>query len=170
MFFRRKKVAESDTPRIKLTGREIESPETTAPRKRILVIDDDPVIVKTLTLTLNTGGYQVVSAMDGSQAISIMHEQKPDMMLVDVGLPPDLAGGANIAQWDGFQVTRWIQQVNSKKIPTIIISGTNKPEYPKQARAVGAEGFLPKPIDNEFLLSAIATALSRKPAGSNAVR
>jgi len=133
-----------------------------APRKKILVVDDDPITVKTLSLTLNAKGYEVFSATDGSEAISIIRQENPDMMLVDVGLPPDL-GGARLS--DGFQVTQWLQRANSRKIPAIIISGSDKPAYKGQAAAIGADAFMAKPINKEILLDSIESALS-EPAQS----
>lgn len=132
------------------------SSATEAPRKKILVIDDDPIMVKTLSLTLNAKGYKVISAADGPQAISAMREEAPDMMLVDVGLPTDVG----VVPWNGFQVAQWLQRMNTQKVPAIIISGSNKPEYKQQAADIGAEAFMTKPIDNALLLASIASALA----------
>jgi twitching motility two-component system response regulator PilH len=130
-----------------------------APRKKVLVVDDDPVVVKTLWLKLNARGYHVLCASDAAQAIKLVREQDPDILLVDVGLPPDIAmGGANLT--DGFQVTRWLQLANTRKIPSIIISGSDKPTYRRQAAAVGADGFLPKPINEDALMDSIECALA----------
>ena len=128
-----------------------------APVRKILVIDDDPVTVKTLSLTLNAKGFKVLVAADGAQAISVIREENPDMMLVDVGLAPDL-GGARLC--DGFQVTRWLQRTNARKIPAIIISGSDKPAYKQQAAAIGADGFMAKPINKDALLDSIESALA----------
>ena len=65
-----------------------EMPGNGQPRKKIMVIDDDPVVLKTLEFTLRSKGYQVVTATDGSQAIGLMRDEAPDMMLVDVSFPP----------------------------------------------------------------------------------
>jgi CheY-like chemotaxis protein len=163
MFFRKKKPEGASPPEIKLTVPEIEPLDGGVPRKKILVIDDDAVIVKTLTLTLTANGYKVIPAMDASAGLSLMRQEKPDLMLVDVTFPPDVSGGG-IGQWDGFQVTRWLQQTTNKKIPTIIISGTNKPEYIQKALDAGANGFLPKPIDKQLLLETIAKAIKEQAA------
>jgi CheY-like chemotaxis protein len=126
------------------------------PQKKILVVDDDPVMIKTLSLTLNARGYKVVSAADGSEAISVIRQENPDMMLVDVSL------GSNVgtALIDGFQVTRWLLRANFRKIPAIIMSGTDKPSYKRQAEAVGADSFMAKPIDKTQLFLSIESALA----------
>ena len=133
----------------------VEPSDNGQPRKKILVVDDDPVVLKTLSFTLRSKGYQVVTATDGSQAIGLMRDEEPDMMLVDVCFPTDVG-----ASWDGFQIAQWIRQMNHG-LPTIMISGSNKAEYQKKAAAVGAQAFMTKPIDNEVLLGAIASALGR---------
>jgi CheY-like chemotaxis protein len=128
-------------------------------RKKILVIDDDPVTVKALTIALNGKGYAVYSAFNGSEAIRVVREENPDMLLVDVGLPADGALGGE-APWDGFQVTRWLQHLTAKKIPTIIISASDKADYRKYAAMIGAEGFMPKPLNPLLLFQAIELALA----------
>jgi CheY-like chemotaxis protein len=151
LFFRKKKTTVEFVPVV------LPDPiDPNVPRKKILVVDDDPIMVKTLSLTLTAKGYDVLSATDGSQAISVIREQNPDMMLVDVGLAPDVGG----AFGDGFQVTQWLLQANFRKIPAIIISGSDKPAYKRQAAAVGADSFMAKPINKELLLDSIEAALA----------
>jgi len=153
-FFRKKKAAAPEFVPVVLP----DPIDPNAPRKKILVVEDDPVVAKTLSLTLNARGYDVVVAADSCEAIKLVREQDPDMMLVDVGLQPDL-GGARLC--DGFQVAQWLHQTNARKIPAIIISGSDKPAYKRQAASVGAEGFLAKPLDNAVLVESIESALAR---------
>jgi two-component system KDP operon response regulator KdpE len=160
MFFRKNKVVAVEAPPVSAPTTKTESQDTGAPRKKILVVDDDPITVKTISMTLNARGYNVVSAADGPQAIQVMQDEAPDMMLVDVGLPTDVG----VVPWNGFQVTQWLQRINTNKIPAIIISGSDKPEYKKQAEAIGAEAFMAKPLDNALLLGSIASALANPPA------
>jgi two-component system KDP operon response regulator KdpE len=161
MFFRKKNVTRAELPAMQSTA-PVESERTGEPRKKILVVDDDPITVKTLSLTLKARGYDVLSAVNGSEAIGVVRDSNPDMMLVDVCLAPDVASGG-IVPWDGFQVTRWLQHANSKKIPAIIMSGSDKPEYKGRAASVGADAFMAKPIDNAVLLGSIAAALASPP-------
>lgn len=131
----------------------VELPDDGKPRKKIMVVDDDPVVLKALSFTLRSKGYQVVTASDGSQAIGLMRDEEPDMMLVDVSFPTEVGSG-----WDGFQIAQWIRQMNGG-LPTIVMSGSDKPEYKKRAASVGAQAFMTKPIDNELLLGTIGKAL-----------
>ncbi|HEX4263190.1 MAG TPA: response regulator [Verrucomicrobiae bacterium] len=166
MLFRRKKVAQ--VAPVPVPATKTESQEAGEARKRILVVDDDPIIVKTLTLTLNARGYDVLSAGDAAEAIGKMRDEKPDMLLVDVSLPADCASGG-VVPWNGFQITQWLQRMSTAKIPTIIISGTDKPEYKAKAAAVGAEAFMAKPLDNAMLLGSIASALANCESGTEFV-
>jgi CheY-like chemotaxis protein len=132
-------------------------PNTSFPKKKILLVDDDAVVTKILSFTLKSRGYEVLTATDGSEALALMRDDTPDMLLIDVGLEPDV----NL-QWDGFQVTDWIRRVNGK-IPTIIISGSDDLEFAERAAAAGAQAYFAKPIDTDHLLASIASALAGFP-------
>lgn len=135
------------------------APKEVEAQKKILVIDDDPVTLKALTMSLTGKGYAVTSARDGAEAISAVRDNIPDMLLVDVNLEPhDAFDGAAI--WDGFQVTRWLRHVTAKNIPAIMISATDKAEYKTYAAKIGAESFMAKPISNATLLQSIEARLA----------
>jgi CheY-like chemotaxis protein len=136
--------------------------KSAAPNKRILVVDDDPVSVKALSLKLTSQGFSVVTASDGSEAISVSRQGKPDLMLVDIHFPPDVAHGGGVL-WNGFLITQWLQRLEAtKNTPVILISAKDRPEYKHRASAVGAVAFLPKPIDHHALVTSIETALIRR--------
>jgi DNA-binding response OmpR family regulator len=83
-------------------------------------------------------------------------------MMVDVHFPPDVAHGGGVP-WNGFLLTQWLRRFdNARNTPVILISASDRAEYKKKASAVGATAFLPKPIDNETLLSSLDTALFNK--------
>ena len=130
--------------------------------KKVLVVDDDPVSTKALSLKLASRGFSVVTASDGSQALRTSRREKPDVLLVDVNFPPDVAHGGGVP-WNGFLITQWLQRLEpTKNTPVILISSNDREEYKKRASAVGAFGFLPKSIDNQTLVTSIETALIRK--------
>ncbi len=154
MFFRRKE----ECARLVLSAPEVGplvTPRAGERPKKILVIDDDPVILLALSNALKSGGYQVVTAEDGGEAISRVRDEQPDMLLVDVCLPIDMAGCGALG-WDGFQIARWIRNLNHKA-PAIMMSSIDKPEYRRQATDAGARGFLTKPINKGLLLASIAS-------------
>lgn len=139
-----------------------ETSPTDVVQKKILVIDDDPVALKALTMALTGKGYAVSSARDGAEAIGAVRDNIPDMLLVDVNLEPqDAFDGAAI--WDGFQVTRWLRHLTARKIPAIMISATDKEEYRAYSAKIGAETFMAKPISNAALFQTIDARLTALP-------
>lgn len=132
--------------------------ETTAAAapKKILVVDDNEVIVKTIAVKLKSAGYTIVSAMEGADAVSLVRKEKPDLILLDLGFPPDIAG----VPWDGFRIMEWLHRVDeSKKIPIIVITGGAGDKDKERALASGAVAFLYKPLDHEELLKLVKATL-----------
>src|SRR5215472_3083637 len=74
--------------------------------KRILVVDDDPVILKTADMKLRAAGYDVRTVADCSEAIAAVAEYKPKLLLLDVNFPPEGLNGGTTA-WDGFKLMGW---------------------------------------------------------------
>lgn len=135
----------------------ITNAETAAPSpKKILVVDDNEIIVKTITVKLKSAGFQVFTALEGAEAVAVVRKQKPDLIVLDISFPPDVAG----VPWDGFRIMDWLHRVDeSKKIPIIVITGGTGPKDKEQAMSAGAVGFLPKPIDHDELLKLVRAAL-----------
>jgi len=133
---------------------------TQAPRqaKRILVVDDNEVILKTITLKLQGAGFDPVTAMEGSEAVAVVRREKPDLILLDISFPPDIAG----VPWDGFRIMDWLHRVDeSKKIPIIIITGGDQLKNKERAIAGGAVAFFHKPIDHDDLIKVIRATLAK---------
>jgi len=76
--------------------------------KKILVVDDNEIVIKTISLKLQGAGYQVLTAMDGSTAVSTARKEAPDLILLDLSFPPMLMAcrGTVFESWSGF--TGWI--------------------------------------------------------------
>jgi CheY-like chemotaxis protein len=140
------------------------------PGKKILVVDDDQIILKTLTIALSCKGYQVLTAIDGPGAINVVNQNRPDLILLDINFPPDAANVGGALQ-DGFFIVEWLRRMGAAEdIPIIIISGDKSAKYKKRALAAKVVGFFPKPIDHIALVDTIRTALGEdageKPPGS----
>jgi two-component system alkaline phosphatase synthesis response regulator PhoP len=126
----------------------------------ILVVDDNEVILKTLSYKLKANDYDVATALDGSQALSIVRKQKPDLILLDISFPPDVAHGGGVP-WDGFRILEWFRRMDeAKDTPTIIITSGEATKYKERALAAGAAAFYQKPIDNDELLTTIQQVLA----------
>ena len=132
-------------------------------RKRILIVDDNEVILRTISLKLKASGYDVFTAQDGSEAVSAVRTRKPDLILLDLGFPPEVAGVA----WDGFLIIQWLRRIEeAKNTPIIVITVSEAAKYRERALAEGAMAFFQKPINNEELLATIHQALHDAPVAN----
>jgi CheY-like chemotaxis protein len=124
-------------------------------RKKILVVDDNAVVTKRLSLTLKYHGYDTVTAVDGAGAVSIARHEIPNLIILDISFPPDVAHGGGVA-WDGFLIIDWLRRLEeAKNIPIIVITGSPEKKYQEQALAKGAVAFFHKPIDEREMVAVI---------------
>jgi CheY-like chemotaxis protein len=124
---------------------------------KILVVDDNTLFAKAISLKLEGWGYQVVTALDSAEAISVARRGKPDLILLDIGFPPDVGGVLS----DGFRIMEWLHHLDeSSKIPFIIITGDDDVRNKERALASGAVAFFQKPVNHDELLKAIRASLS----------
>jgi CheY-like chemotaxis protein len=124
--------------------------------KKILVIDDNEIILKTTSMKLQSAGYQVFTALDGSEGVAAVRKEKPDLVLLDISFPPDVGTVA----WDGFRIMEWLHRVDeTKKIPIIIISGVVEEKNKQRATNSGAVAFFPKPVNFDEMIKVIRATL-----------
>lgn len=103
--------------------------------KKILVIEDEEVIIGLLQKKIIKEGYQVSIARDGEEGLKNMKEEKPDLVLLDVVMP----------KMGGFEVMEEMQKDSElKKIPVIIISNSGQPVELDRAQKLGAKDWLVK--------------------------
>lgn len=128
-------------------------------RKRILVVDDNEVIVRSLASKLQSAGYEVLKALDGGEAVSAARTAKPDLIVLDIHFPPDVAHGGGIA-WDGFLIIEWLHRIDEARgIPIIVISGGDAAKFKERSLESGAVAYFQKPIDNNELIATIRNTL-----------
>jgi CheY-like chemotaxis protein len=65
---------------------------STAPKKKILVVDDNEVVLKAVSLKLQGCGYHIITALDGTEAVAAARRETPDLILLDLNFPPDVDG------------------------------------------------------------------------------
>jgi len=126
------------------------------PTSKILVIDDDPVILKALSSALEPRGYEVFTAVDGPAAFTVVLWEQPDLILLDIFFPPDIFQSGNT--WDAFQIMHWLQRMGgprARNIPVIVMSGAEPGEFKDRCLAAGAVDYFQKPIKIPELLEAI---------------
>lgn len=133
--------------------------------KKVLIVDDSVLILRTLSTKLRSSGYTVFTAADGSEAVSTVRRERPDIILLDIIFPPDVAHGGGVA-WDGFLIMNWLRRMDEAvNVPVIIITGGDPATYSDRCKALGVAGFFHKPINHEELLATINKTLG-KPSGS----
>jgi len=127
-----------------------------APAKTILVVDDNEIVIKTISLKLQGAGYRVVTAMDGSEAVAAARKENPDLILLDISFPPNVGG----VEWDGFRIMEWFHRLETvKKIPIIIITGSEDPKSKERATQSGAVAYFQKPLEHDYLLKVVRATL-----------
>ncbi len=124
--------------------------------KKILVVDDDPVIQKAFAIKLKASNYEVLSASDGSTAVNLVRTKRPDAILLDINFPDDFGS----VPWDGFRIMEWLNRLEGvTKVPIFIISSGDPDKYVTRARQLGAVAFFRKPVMHEELVAALERVL-----------
>ena len=113
----------------------------------ILVVDDEPNVLYTIARTLRSVGYVVFEAVTGQECLSVVHEQKPDLVLLDVMLP----------DMDGYEVCRRIKVDENVRGTFIVMFSAKLTESDNQSEGleIGADGYLIRPISNRELLARV---------------
>ena len=111
--------------------------------KTILIVEDIDLNIDLLTQLLEDD-YNLLVARDGAQGVSMVKEQKPDLVLMDISLPV----------LDGYQATSQIRQL-FPKIPVIGLSANAMQEDKDKAATAGMNDYLTKPVDDELLITKI---------------
>lgn len=116
--------------------------------KKILLVDDDEVILQTLQKGLQSKGYEILSATDGGVAIDIARSQVPDLIILDVLLPTI----------DGTEVSGRLQEdYRTCHIPVIYLTGLESKENAVVNEVLGQDVIFTKPVDFTKLLQKIQT-------------
>lgn len=128
---------------------------------KILLIEDDKDTVRAMAVRFKSKGYQFVVAHDAISAISTARKEKPDVIILDLGLP---AG-------DGFTVMQRLKtNYELMFIPVIVVSARDPLLNEQRALESGAEIFFQKPVDNDELFLAIHKALLKNGSSGQEVR
>lgn len=119
--------------------------------KTIMVVDDDPNIVKALALRLNSVGYQTMTTFNGMTALILARLKNPDLIIADIWMPAGC--GLSLA----FRMKELLPEV-----PLIFLTASKQPGLEQKARELGAAGYLEKPYEPEALLEMISRTLKVK--------
>jgi CheY-like chemotaxis protein len=123
-------------------------------KKRILICDDDPVILRLLQVNLELEGYDVVLAHHGEEAVRKSLEERPDLVILDIMMP----------RLDGYQACRQIKdREETKDIPIIFLSAKAQLSDIQKGKATGVADYVTKPFDPNELLEVIGRLTNSEP-------
>lgn len=119
-------------------------------RKKVLIVDDESIMVSVLQRHVSNAGYESISASNGQEALEKIEKEEPDLVLLDLVMP-----GMN-----GFETCRRIREnEKTKKLPVLIITALRGQADSTAAAASGANDFIVKPIDGTDLAKRLRARL-----------
>ncbi len=121
-------------------------------KKRILIVDDEGLIVDLVSGILEKAGYQVFKAYDGKSGQVMMEQTRPDLVIADV-IMPEMSGIELLELMKNSQVLR--------NIPVILLTQKDEFDVVNRAFELGVDLFLPKPFDSRELLHSVDVILKR---------
>ena len=114
--------------------------------KKILVVDDEPDILKVVTFRVKKLEYEVVTATNGQEALDLIQKEEPDLILLDIELPV----------MNGYEVCQRIKTNEKlKHIPIIFLTASSASKIAEKVKEFNADDYLIKPFDSEELLKKI---------------
>jgi len=113
---------------------------------RVLIAEDEPHIVESLSFVLSRSGYTVSSVLDGEAAMQQLRTDPPDVVILDVMLP----------RLNGFEVLKQIKSDPSlRSIPVIVLTAKGQAHDRRMAEEIGVDGFMTKPFSNREIVDEV---------------
>jgi len=123
------------------------------PRGKILLVDDDPDIVKALTNILANEGYEIITSYTGKRAIERVKEEKPDLVLLDIMMP----------DMDGLSVCMEIKNnPKTKNVKVIMLTSKDSGDTLQESLEKKADWFIAKPPDEKYLINKVNQFILKK--------
>ena len=120
---------------------------------RVLVVDDDPQVLRLLQVNFELEGYDVVAASNGQEALDAAAKGDLDAVVCDVMMPG----------MDGFEVLKSLRaNPKTKKLPVVLCSAKAQRSDLEQGEDAGADGYVTKPFDPQDLLDEVSRVLKKK--------
>ncbi len=121
--------------------------------KKILVVEDEPELVKALDVRLRSQGYEVITAFDGEEGLRKAREESPDLIILDLMLP----------KMDGFKVSRMLKfDERYAHIPVIMLTAKSEREDKALGKETGADEYITKPFEWEHLSKVVKSHLGEE--------
>jgi len=121
--------------------------------KRILIVEDDPSVLRATSYILEKEGYEVISAQNGLEGLKKARESGPDLLILDVMLPGI----------DGFEICHSLRgESQTAQLPILMFSAKGQDSDKATGLKMGADEYITKPVDREVLLNKVAAWLSAR--------
>jgi len=113
---------------------------------RVMIVEDEPNIVESLSFVFSREGWQVAAALDGETAIERLLSEPPDVLVLDVMLPPH----------NGFEVLKRLRsEPNLKDLPVLVLTAKGQEKDRHTAMRLGADAFVTKPFSNRDIVQQV---------------
>ena len=120
--------------------------------RRVLVCDDDPVILRLLEVNLELEGYDILTAHDGAEAVEVATREIPDLVILDIMMP----------RMDGYEACRRIKEgPETRHIPVMFLSAKAQQSDLEKGRGYGVDEYLTKPFDPTDLTDVVRRLLEK---------
>ena len=119
-------------------------------KKRILLVDDDNVILESMKVALETRGYDVFTAANGTDALEMAENSDPDLLVLDQMMP----------QRSGFRVLETLSKTPESNVPVIMITANEGVRHKAYAQMLGVKDYLQKPFTMDQLMEAVERELN----------
>ncbi|NWF92213.1 MAG: response regulator [Syntrophaceae bacterium] len=142
--------ARTEFPTEAIPVKEAEKPKK---KERVLIVEDQPVILNMLKMRLEANNYEVITALDGQEGLDKAQKEGPNLIILDIMLP----------KINGYKVCQLLKaDPKYRAIPIIISSGRTPQEIRKVGQEVGADAYVSKPFEAEELLSKMRELLEKR--------
>ena len=122
-------------------------------KKKILIIEDEQDMARLLVISLKSLNYGIVVATDGTQGVQLAHNERPDLIILDLMLP----AGDGLSVLENIRLSLYLRY-----IPVIILTGMKNEEYKRKVIEKGVDAYFEKPYESNELLDAIKKLLQNK--------
>jgi two-component system, OmpR family, alkaline phosphatase synthesis response regulator PhoP len=126
----------------------------------LLIIEDEPELVRVLRSYLEKAGYNVISALRGDTGLSMWEDKNPDVVILDLNLPG----------MDGLDVARHIRRSETRRTPIIMLTARTEEVDQLLGLELGADDYIPKPFSPRIVVARVRALLRRSDGGMPAAR
>ncbi len=135
------------------SGKPVSGEERSSSQSLILAVDDSPTVRKLVSLTLGANGFEVLTAADGIEALNILSDTLPDLILCDINMP----------RLGGYKLCKFVKKhERTQSIPVVMLSGKDGVFDKMRGKLNGCDDFISKPFESEELVAKIREHLEVK--------